>query len=223
MGKFIKLWEGWSSDYTHEFSDLDFDLTEIGNKLTGKKIGKFVMSDINDYYNELINRLDSENVVISQKSNFNLDTGASFEIRVKDIGDVKSFFVTDRGVERELKFVSFDRAFLHISVNNFQLQLSVNCYNKELGSFTFQIYCKSGYIKFYLGRRYVGVDFSLEQYQNLKNILEELLDDLGDYYRDILSKVLGKDNFNPSLESILENKGEFENGLGWTVDLKKIM
>jgi hypothetical protein len=230
MGKFIKLWESWSSDYTHEFSDLDFELIEVGNRLTGKKTGVFVMADINDYYNELIARLDSEYEVIRQKSNFNLESGqADFEVRVREIGkNSKKFTVTDNGVQRELSLLSISDFSLSPFAQNVEEQcvliyLAVNCYNVDLGNVTFTISCDIRFfntnpsVEFYLGRRCRGIDFSLEQYKRFKELVVDL--DWAGYDGDQVDKVLGVVDFDWSLDKILAAKGRYVRGRGWQVNL----
>jgi hypothetical protein len=83
MGYLRKYNESWSDEYILDFQDHGFEIEELAQKIKGKYNGKFVISDLNTWYAELIDRLNSNWEVTQSKHSFNTVSGkASFEVEI---------------------------------------------------------------------------------------------------------------------------------------------
>lgn len=67
---YIKLFESWSDEYILDFTDAGFKVEEVGDKLIGEFNGNFVITDINVWYGDLIDRLDYKYKVTSSNLSF---------------------------------------------------------------------------------------------------------------------------------------------------------
>jgi len=86
MKRIKKINEDWSSDYTYDFTDHDFEVEENGNLLTGKYKGQFVMKQLNDWFAEMTAKMSDEHDVTRTKTYFNQTTGnANFEVEIAPI------------------------------------------------------------------------------------------------------------------------------------------
>ena len=53
MKNIKRINEDWSNDYTYDFTDAGFEVEENGLILTGKYKGKFLMTQVNDWFAEM--------------------------------------------------------------------------------------------------------------------------------------------------------------------------
>lgn len=80
---YIKLFESWSDEYILDFTDAGFKVEEVGDKLIGEFNGNFVITDINVWYGDLIDRLDYKYKVTSSNLSFSKkNKSVKFEIDV---------------------------------------------------------------------------------------------------------------------------------------------
>jgi hypothetical protein len=100
--KFLKLFESWHDDYSHHFSDRGFELdssVDNGNTnklLSGKYKGKYILTDLNDDFIEMVSRMSDYYEILRTKTYFNSTTGnASFEVEVSDKVDIDKFIEID--------------------------------------------------------------------------------------------------------------------------------
>jgi hypothetical protein len=100
--KFIKLFESWHEEYSYNFSDRGFELqssvdTKNTNKLvSGKYKGKYILTDLNDDFIEMVLRMSDYYEILRTKTYFNSTTGnASFEVEVSDKISVDKFIEID--------------------------------------------------------------------------------------------------------------------------------
>lgn len=89
--KFIKLFESWHGDYSYNFSDRGFELKSSENiqdtskMIEGKYKGKYILTDLNDDFIEMVLRMSDYYEILRTKTYFNSTTGnASFEVEVSD-------------------------------------------------------------------------------------------------------------------------------------------
>lgn len=102
--KFIKLFESWHQDYSYDFLDRGFDLdeTSYANKtLKGTYKGKYVLTELNDDFADMITRLSYNYQILKVKTYFNETTGsASFEIEVSDKIDTDNYIEFEANDEK---------------------------------------------------------------------------------------------------------------------------
>lgn len=80
--KYIKKINEDYSDYTTDFSDNGFEIEETPSSIKGSiSKGKFLVTDLNNWFTEMADKLSIEYKVLSAKTFFNQVTGnANFEI-----------------------------------------------------------------------------------------------------------------------------------------------
>ena len=84
MIRIKKINEDWSEDYTYDFTDNGFEIEEEGLILKGKYKGQFVMTQLNDWFVEMTDKMSDEHEIARVKTYFNQVTGnASFEVEIK--------------------------------------------------------------------------------------------------------------------------------------------
>ena len=238
-----KIFEAWSEPYTLDFQDHGFELEERGQKLKGRYQGKFVMSDLNTWYSELVDRLNYEWEVTQSKSSFNTTSGrASFEIEIMDKENAGYFTAIKDGVEVKLYPLSFMNIF--ISRDNFNITLRCKLENGTKTSFMIYYYDADYYnelydrdlrpsiIQFQLGPKVRGIDFKKSELDNYTNLVNQITkwDDGSELlanYRGYLNRIfIGQDsegNTNDkSLSNILDKKGVWKSttpmGPGYVVN-----
>jgi hypothetical protein len=216
-----KIFEAWSDPYTLDFQDHGFDLEESGQKLKGKYQGKFVISDLNTWYAELVDRLNDEWEVTQSKHSFNTASGrASFEIEIMDKENVGYFTVLKDGVEVKLYPLSFMN--IHISRDSFNITLRCKLENGTKTSFMIYYYdydynnelygvSRPNIIQFQLGSKVRGVDFKKSELENYINIVNQITkwedgSELLPNYRGYLTRILTEPT-SKSLPNILDKKG----------------
>jgi hypothetical protein len=87
--KYLKrINEGWSDDYVTDFSDNGFTIEETPSNIKGSiSKGKFLVTDLNNWFTEMTDKLSDDYKVLSSKTFFNQTTGnANFEIVVAETG-----------------------------------------------------------------------------------------------------------------------------------------
>lgn len=165
--KYIKIFESWSDDYVDDFKDHGFSVDEKGNKLTGKYKGKFVVSDINMWYGELVDRLDDEYEVVSSLISYNKITGdVSFNIEVSN----KSNFITIKDNGRDVILDPY--VIKHIAIQRNDFFISYITHDENGLNKTLSIN-KNG---IQLGRKYIGLSIERDQLIKLLNLKLEKLD-----------------------------------------------
>lgn len=100
--KFLKLFESWHEDYSYNFSDRGFELKSSENiqdtskMIGGKYKGKYILTDLNDDFIEMVLRMSDYYEILRTKTYFNSTTGnASFEVEVSDKMSVDKFIEVD--------------------------------------------------------------------------------------------------------------------------------
>lgn len=100
--KYLKrINEGWSDDYVTDFSDNNFEIEETPSTIKGRYKGRFVLSNLNNWFTEMTDKLSIEYKVLSTKTFFNEVTGnANFEVEVTET-DLESINVSVNGTDIE--------------------------------------------------------------------------------------------------------------------------
>lgn len=218
-----KIFETWSEPYTLDFQDHGFDLEEQGQKLKGKYQGKFVMSDLNTWYAELVDRLNDEWKVTQSKHSFNTASDkASFEIEIIDKESSAFFTILKDGVELKL----YPLSFMNIYISRDNLNITLRC-KLENGSRTvFMIYYtnndainqiydgeRPSSVYFSLGNKIRGIDFINNQVEGFINLIKDMKwengNELSERDRIILNRILTGE-LSPcdlSLPEVIEKKG----------------
>jgi hypothetical protein len=87
--RFLKrINEGWSDDYVTDFSDNGFTIEETPSNIKGSiSKGKFLVTDLNNWFTEMTDKLSDDYKVLSAKTFFNQTTGnANFEVVLAETG-----------------------------------------------------------------------------------------------------------------------------------------
>jgi hypothetical protein len=118
--KFLKLFESWHDDYSYNFSDRGFELdssVDIKNTnklLSGKYKGKYILTDLNDDFIEMVSRMSDYYEILRTKTYFNSTTGsASFEVEVSDKINIDKFIEIDT-TDGKLKWFPIKIIFISI-------------------------------------------------------------------------------------------------------------
>ena len=234
--KKIKLFESWSHDYTLDFQDHGFELEEVGQKIKGKYQGKVVISDLNTWYAELVDRLNDEWEVTQSKHSFNSASGkASFEIEIMDKEDSGFFTVLKDGVQVKV----YPLSFTHVNTHRDGFSMSINCklengskrsfsiyyYNSNYWNQSQPEYSRPSLIRFGLGSKTRGIDFDKSELEGFINLIRGLsLDGIGVFAPSALNKILtGEDSAcDLSLPQVMDKKGRWKNttpiGAGYIVN-----
>lgn len=224
-----KIFEAWSEPYTLDFQDHGFELEERGQKLKGKYQGKVVISDLNTWYAELVDRLNDEWEVTQSKHSFNSASGrASFEIEIMDKEGSGFFTILKDGVEVKLYPLSFG----NINLNRGGFGLSINC-KLENGSKTYfyvsyynaDLYNdqwntdRPSVVSFNLGNKSRGIDFNKSEVEGFINLIKELKfgdgNELNEEHRIKLNRIFTGE-LSPcdlSLPQVIDKKGIWKTGL----------
>jgi hypothetical protein len=82
--KYLKLFEGWSDQYLHDFTDEDkFTIEEDGKKVKGEYKGQFDTEDMVNSFADVVSKMSADYRILRAQSFFNQVTGnAKFEIEV---------------------------------------------------------------------------------------------------------------------------------------------
>jgi hypothetical protein len=76
--------EDWSDDYVYDFKDNGFDVEENGLVLKGQYKGKFLITQVSSWFEEMLAQMGEEHKVLRTKTYFNELTGnANFEVEIK--------------------------------------------------------------------------------------------------------------------------------------------
>ena len=101
--KYLKrINEGWSDDYVTDFSDNGFTIEETPSNIKGSiSKGKFLVTDLNNWFTEMTDKLSDNYKVLSSKTFFNQTTGnANFEVVITETG-LESIYINVDGVDIE--------------------------------------------------------------------------------------------------------------------------
>ncbi len=161
--------EGWSDDYTTDFTDNGFELSEYPSLIKGSYKGNFVISDVNDWFSEMIGKLTTEYRVLRTKTFFNQITGnANFEVEVTEQESESINVISGNNVIEYLPstWSSFDGGiYLALYVvgrlkSGQKRELNIFC-NKTKDS-----------IEFYLGQKRTGISVDKENLKKLFDLIE---------------------------------------------------
>ena len=225
--KFEKINEAWSEPYTLEFQDKGFDLEEKGLKLSGRYRGDIVTSDFNNWYSELISRLDTEYKVVSSKHQFNtVSKFASFEIEIVELESENYFTILKD--DESIKLYPYGIAYARVDMRMGKIhgfRLNIKCKTesgakKILGvHFTYNHWLDEkvwkyqqtdkSYVNIYLGEKRIGIDIPESEIDNLVKCVVDISNKvtMADYNVDSLKTIIsGKIN----LKDVLTNKAEFD-------------
>jgi len=101
--KYLKrINEGWSDDYVTDFSDNGFTIEETPSNIKGSiSKGKFLVTDLNNWFTEMTDKLSDNYKVLSAKTFFNQTTGnANFEVVITETG-LESIYINVDGTDIE--------------------------------------------------------------------------------------------------------------------------
>lgn len=101
--KYLKrINEGWSDDYVTDFSDNGFTIEETPSNIKGSiSKGKFLVTDLNNWFTEMTDKLSDNYKVLSSKTFFNQTTGnANFEVVITETG-LESIYINVDGTDIE--------------------------------------------------------------------------------------------------------------------------
>jgi len=95
--KYLKLFEGWSDQYLHDFTDEEkFTIEEDGKKVKGEYRGPFDIVDMTNTFADTVSKMSSNYRILKAQSFFNQVTGnAKFEIEVHPFEDELEFIEID--------------------------------------------------------------------------------------------------------------------------------
>jgi hypothetical protein len=100
MKNLKRINEDWSDDYVYDFKDNGFDVEENGLVLKGQYKGKFLITQVSSWFEEMLAQMGEEHKVLRTKTYFNELTGnASFEVEIKPALGEHSIEVEDNGAK----------------------------------------------------------------------------------------------------------------------------
>lgn len=103
--KSYRLLESWSDDYTLDFTDRGFKIDQVSNIITGTYKGKYILTELNDEFAEMIGRLSDNYYILRTKTYFNQTTGnASFEVEVSDKFKESDYILINLSNDNQIKF-----------------------------------------------------------------------------------------------------------------------
>lgn len=122
--KFLKLFESWHEDYSYNFSDRGFELdfsddNKTDKILSGKYKGKYILTDLNDDFIEMVLRMSDYYDILRTKTYFNSTTGsASFEIEVSDKLDTDNY-IDFEADGKKYKYFPIKVSFISLGTERF--------------------------------------------------------------------------------------------------------
>lgn len=127
--KFIKIFEDWYDEYSYSFADMGFTLKGLdgekgSNKmLTGKYKGKYILTQMNSDFTEMIDRMSDDYNVVRTKNYFNSATGnANFEVEVYDNID-KENYIEIKTTDDILKWYPVSISFINYETSQELIRL----------------------------------------------------------------------------------------------------
>lgn len=106
------MYENWSRDFVTDFTDNGFDVSEEGETIKGKYNGKFVITGISRWFDDMLAKIETEHKIVKVKTFFNSITGnANFEVVVAPVppmdGNSIEFMLDGVNHEFYIKYVSY--------------------------------------------------------------------------------------------------------------------
>ena len=79
----IRMFENWSKDFVTDFTDNGFDVDVNEYTINGQYKGKFVVTQVSRWFDDMLGKIDTEYNIMRTKTFFNSITGnANFEVVV---------------------------------------------------------------------------------------------------------------------------------------------
>ena len=103
--------ENWSQDFVTDFTDNGFDVDVNGYAINGQYKGKFVVTQVSRWFDDMLGKIDTEYNIMRAKTFFNSITGnANFEVVVAPPTSGNSIEFMLDGVKHEF-YVKYVRCF----------------------------------------------------------------------------------------------------------------
>lgn len=105
-----KIYENWSKDFVTDFTDNGFDVDVNEYTINGQYKGKFVVTQVSRWFDDMLGKIDTEYNIMRTKTFFNSITGnANFEVVVAPPMDGNSIEFMLDGVKHEfyIKYISY--------------------------------------------------------------------------------------------------------------------
>jgi hypothetical protein len=103
--------ENWSQDFVTDFTDNGFDVDVNGYAINGQYKGKFVVTQVSRWFDDMLGKIDTEYNIMRTKTFFNSITGnANFEVVVAPPTSGSSIEFMLDGVKHEF-YIKYVRCF----------------------------------------------------------------------------------------------------------------
>ncbi len=106
-----KIYENWSKDFVTDFTDNGFDVDVNEYTINGQYKGKFVVTQVSRWFDDMLGKIDTEYNIMRTKTFFNSVTGnANFEVVVAPPTSGNSIEFMLDGVKHEF-YIKYVRCF----------------------------------------------------------------------------------------------------------------
>ena len=107
----IRMFENWSQDFVTDFTDNGFDVDVNEYTINGQYKGKFVVTQVSRWFDDMLGKIDTEYNIMRTKTFFNSITGnANFEVVVAPPTSGNSIDFMLDGVKHEF-YIKYVRCF----------------------------------------------------------------------------------------------------------------
>ena len=107
----IRMFENWSQDFVTDFTDNGFDVDVNEYTINGQYKGKFVVTQVSRWFDDMLGKIDTEYNIMRTKTFFNSVTGnANFEVVVAPPTSGNSTEFMLDGVKHEF-YIKYVRCF----------------------------------------------------------------------------------------------------------------
>lgn len=107
----IRMFENWSQDFVTDFTDNGFDVDVNEYTINGQYKGKFVVTQVSRWFDDMLGKIDTEYNIMRTKTFFNSVTGnANFEVVVAPPTSGNSIEFMLDGVKHEF-YIKYVRCF----------------------------------------------------------------------------------------------------------------
>lgn len=107
----IRMFENWSQDFVTDFTDNGFDVDVNEYTINGQYKGKFVVTQVSRWFDDMLGKIDTEYNIMRTKTFFNSVTGnANFEVAVAPPTSGNSIEFMLDGVKHEF-YIKYVRCF----------------------------------------------------------------------------------------------------------------